>query len=143
MHVIAIRSRVAGATTPTAVQSPKKRPQKTRITGGVEPSEDDAGPTSGNSSPRTERTPSPQNRAIEANIVRAFEELTRAFQNQTTLNAPIATQNAAPKPYVPRMEVPKFRGEKDRAQVWLNQFEAAALTNRWDDLCRLMSLRPP
>ena len=110
-------------------------------TGEVEPSEASLGPASGNSSPRTVRTPSPPNQAIEVTMARAFEQLTRAFQHQTTLTAQIAHQNAAPKPYVPRMEVPKFRGDRDRAQVWLNQFEAAALTNRWDDRCRLMSLR--
>ena len=110
-------------------------------TGEVEPSEASLGPASGNSSLRTVRTPSPPNPAIEVTMARAFEQLTRAIQHQTTLTAQIAHQNAVPKPYVPRMEVPKFRGDKDRAQVWLNQFEAAALTNRWDDRCRLMSLR--
>ena len=80
--------------------------------GEVEPSEDNAGPTSGNNSPRVERAPSPLNQTIEATIVRAFEQLTRAVQSQTTLNAQIATQNAAPKPYVPRDGGPQVsRGE--------------------------------
>ena len=84
-------------------------------------------------------TPSPA--AIEVTMARALEQLTQAFQNQTHITQRLVNQEAAPRPYVPHMEVPKFYGDRDRAQSWLNRFEAAALTNRWDDRCRLMSLR--
>ena len=46
----------------------------------------------------------------------------------------------APKAHAPRMEVPFFYGEMDKAVKWLNQYNAVCAANRWDEPSKLAGL---
>ena len=61
--------------------------------------------------------------------------------SQREMTERLVAATVAPKAHAPRMEVPPFFGEMDKAMKWLNQYNAVCVANRWDEPSKLAGLR--
>ncbi|KAG9302976.1 hypothetical protein G9A89_022636 [Geosiphon pyriformis] len=52
---------------------------------------------------------------------------------QQLLQQPLQPSNLDPMDYAPIAKLDNFTGEKDDAQIWLNDVEKTITANRWND----------